>query len=115
MNTQKPLGDKIYAMRIAANETQEQLAEAVGTSHVSITRYESGQRVPKITILQKIAQHYNVSLDDLLERDSKPEDLTADISGIDFALYGEIHDATEKEKADLLDYMRFLKSKRGRK
>ena len=39
--------------------------------------------------------------------------LDAQLSGIDFALSGEIHDLTDNEKQDILDYIRFKKSQRG--
>ena len=35
------------------------------------------------------------------------------LEGVDFALYGEAHDLTEDEKKDVLNFVKFLKSKRG--
>lgn len=35
------------------------------------------------------------------------------LEGMDFALYGEAHDLTDEEKEDVLNFMKFLKSKRG--
>lgn len=35
------------------------------------------------------------------------------LNSMDFALYGEAHDLTEEEKEDVLNFMKFLKSKRG--
>ncbi|MEY8311766.1 helix-turn-helix domain-containing protein [Oscillospiraceae bacterium 42-9] len=39
--------------------------------------------------------------------------LDQQLSDIDFALSGEIHDLTDNEKQDILDYIRFKKSQRG--
>ncbi len=39
--------------------------------------------------------------------------LDQQLSGIDFALSGEIHGLTDNEKQDILDYIRFKKSQRG--
>lgn len=48
------------------NMTQTQLAEKIGTSNVTICRYLTGERTPRIDVLTKIAYVFNVSLDYLL-------------------------------------------------
>ena len=48
------------------NMTQTQLAEKIGTSNVTICRYLTGERTPRIDVLTKIASVFNVSLDYLL-------------------------------------------------
>lgn len=48
------------------NMTQTQLAKEVGTSNVTICRYITGERTPRIDVLTKIANVFNVSLDYLL-------------------------------------------------
>lgn len=48
------------------NMTQTQLAEKIGTSNVTICRYLTGERTPRIDVLTKIAKEFNVSLDYLL-------------------------------------------------
>ena len=62
----KPIGTKLYDLRISRGETQEQVADSVGISYVSLSRYETGQRIPKINIVKKLANYFGVSLDDLL-------------------------------------------------
>lgn len=71
--------------------------------------------------LKEIASYLSVSVNYLLDNEetsgsksSKTEpDLDQQLSGIDFALSGEIHDLTDAEKQDILDYIRFKKSQRG--
>ena len=48
------------------NMTQTQLAEKIGTSNVTICRYLTGERTPRIDVLTKIAKEFNISLDYLL-------------------------------------------------
>ena len=48
------------------NMTQTQLAKEVGTTNVTICRYLTGERTPRIEIATKIADVFNVSLDYLL-------------------------------------------------
>ena len=48
------------------NMKQTQLAEKIGTSNVTICRYLTGERTPRIDVLTKIAKEFNVSLDYLL-------------------------------------------------
>ena len=62
----RPIGVKLYELRINRGETQEQVAESIGISYVSLSRYETGQRIPKLNIVKKLANYYGVSLDELL-------------------------------------------------
>lgn len=48
------------------NMTQTQLAKEIGTTNVTICRYLTGERTPRIEIATKIASVFNVSLDYLL-------------------------------------------------
>ena len=48
------------------NMTQTQLAKKIGTSNVTICRYLTGERVPRLDVVTKIANVFNVSLDYLL-------------------------------------------------
>ena len=114
MDNQKTLGQRIYELRTAAHETQEELAEAVETSHVSIARYENNIRVPKISILHRIAQHYNVPLDDLMgaQPDETKDSIDPELAAIEFALNGELKAMDKEQKRDVLDYVLFKKSQR---
>lgn len=49
-----------------ANMTQIELAQKIGTTNVTISRYLSGERSPRIEILTQIAKVFNVSIDYLL-------------------------------------------------
>ena len=48
------------------NLTQKKLAELVGTTNVTISRYISGDREPRLEIATRLANVFNVSIDYLL-------------------------------------------------
>lgn len=64
-------GEKLKAIRIERKMSQEQLAELLGTSKQVISRYETNQRTPKITVAQEYAEKLNVErsylIDDTVE------------------------------------------------
>ena len=41
-----------------------------------------------------------------------PQPIDEQLSGVDFALYGEVKEMTEEEKQDVLDYIRYKKLKK---
>lgn len=47
--------------------TQRELAEKIGVTEVTISRYINGERKPRIDIIGKIAEVFGVSIDYLLE------------------------------------------------
>ncbi|PEQ08295.1 helix-turn-helix domain-containing protein [Bacillus toyonensis] len=51
--------------------TQQQLADAIGVSHVSIYYYSIGKKSPGTRTLQKIANYFNVTTDYLLGRSDR--------------------------------------------
>ena len=61
------LGEKLKSARINQNYTRKQIAELVGVTASVIGHYETGERVPSVPILLKLATHYKVSLDYLLD------------------------------------------------
>lgn len=55
-------GEKLKAYRSAMGYSQDQLAEIVDTSKQVISRYESQQRVPKLTVAQTYADALHLPL-----------------------------------------------------
>lgn len=49
--------------------TQKELANAIDVTEVTISRYLSGDRSPRIDIVNRLANYFNVSTDYLLNRD----------------------------------------------
>ncbi len=60
-------GERLREIRKERNLTQTQLAEILGTSKQILSRYELGQRSPKIEQVSKYAEKLKVSVDYLLK------------------------------------------------
>ncbi len=54
---------RIKQLRISKNETQKELAEAIGVSVMAVSKYENGLSVPSDDTKVKIARHYRVSVE----------------------------------------------------
>lgn len=52
--------------RIDHDESQRDLAKAIGYHHVQIARYERGTNTPSIDYIIKFCEHYKVSADYIL-------------------------------------------------
>lgn len=70
-------GEKIKIAREKAGLTQEELAKKIGLTKAAISRYESGQREPKISSIKKLSAAFGVKweklLDDRFLGDEEPE------------------------------------------
>jgi len=74
----KFFGEKLKQIRQEKNLSQEDFANLLGTSKQVISRYETGQRTPKITIAQQYADKLNVPLSFLI--DDQLQDAAAEAS-----------------------------------
>ena len=64
---------KIKEFRKAAGLTQKDLGDMVGASPVSIHFYENGAQSPDVTMLLKLADALNTSVDALLDHNQKTD------------------------------------------
>lgn len=63
------IGEKIRTLRLQQKKTQEQLADRLGVSYQSISRWENEITYPDIEFLPSIANYFSVSLDYLMGQD----------------------------------------------
>ena len=66
------IGENIKNLRKRKNITQEELAEHLGISFQSISKWERGEGLPDITILPELADFFNTSIDELIGSDKMP-------------------------------------------
>ena len=66
-DVRKYLGLKVRAMREAAKMTQEELATICDVSWRTISNLERGTVVPDLLMIYRIAQNFNVRIDELLD------------------------------------------------
>lgn len=66
--------DRLKQLRTFRNITQAQLAKEAGITNRACRRYESGENEPTLSILQAIADYFDVSVDYLMGRDNYWQD-----------------------------------------
>lgn len=62
------LQDNLKKLREERGLTKRELCEKTGISERAYLTYEFGEREPKIGVIQKLAEFYNISTDYLLDR-----------------------------------------------
>lgn len=62
------IGKSLKQARENENLSQRKLAQQTGINQQSISRWESGQRLPNILDLIKLANYYKISIDELIGR-----------------------------------------------
>lgn len=61
------IGQKIYQLRMMKNISQEQLAEKLGVSRQSISKWEMDQALPQIDKVLQLCNIFSISTDELLQ------------------------------------------------
>ncbi len=88
------LGKQLQMLREKENLSREQLGEKLNVSRQAIYKWESDKGYPDIENLIRLSEFYNVTLDELLKKQSSTEQVAEDKS--ESELYEE-----EKEADDL--------------
>ena len=103
--TQNIIGEKIAGLLMEQGKTQRKLAEQVGTTEASISRYIKGYRVPKGSILANIAKALHTTTDYLLgnEKDSNDSDLEYNYT--QRAIARNANRWSKKQKLDLVNVL----------
>ena len=63
------LSEKIFALRSKAGLSQGDLAEKLEVSRQSVSKWETGQSVPDLDKIIKLADLFGVSVDELVRED----------------------------------------------
>ncbi len=86
MNQQK-VGSFLKELRVEKSITQAELAERLGVSNRSVSRWENGTTMPDFDLLMEMAQYYNVEVGEILsgsrqtsDNAEKPEELMLHIA-----------------------------------
>ena len=76
------IGAFLKALRKEKNMTQEQLAEQLGVSNRTVSRWETGSNMPDISLLTEIAEFYDVSIPEIIHGERKSEEMREDIKEV---------------------------------
>jgi transcriptional regulator with XRE-family HTH domain len=95
------IGDRILEMRKELNISQKKLADKVGITEASLSRYENSLREPKAEIIGRIASALGVSVDYILGntnvRNPQDYDLIKSLSSDDPELLEILKQFTKRE------------------
>ena len=70
---QKKIGQFIKELRKEKQLTQEQLAEILGVTNRSISRWENGVNMPDFDLVIELANYFDVSIEELLDGERKTD------------------------------------------
>lgn len=88
------IGKRILVNRKEHGITQDELAEYIGVSKASVSKWETGQSYPDITFLPLLAAYFDISIDDLIGYE--PQMLEKDVK----KLYTKLSEAFATEEFD---------------
>ena len=71
---QTAIGSYIARKRKEQNLTQEQLAEQLGVSNKTVSKWENGKCMPDYSIIQKLCDALHVTLPELMDGEDAAED-----------------------------------------
>ena len=72
---QRKIGAFLKELRKEKGITQEQMAEELGVSGRTISRWETGSNMPDISLLVEIAEFFDVSVPEIIKGERKSEDM----------------------------------------
>ena len=103
------------------NITAYRLAKDIHASPSLVGYWLKGEKRPSAKNLQKVADYFHVSTDYLLSGEepkrisppaNKAEEDDIDINNLNFALSGEVHDLSEDEIQEIVNFARFMRQQR---
>lgn len=100
------LQEKIKELRSNKGISQKKLADAIGVAQSSINYWEKGQRTPSVAAAQKLADYFNITLDELYDIDNIPESVNTLVAHFDGDEY------TEEELRQIKFFAQYLKTLR---
>lgn len=78
MDTKK-IGAFLKYLRNGKGITQEQLAEILGVSGRTVSRWETGNNLPDLSILVQISEYYDVEMKEILNGERKSENMNNEL------------------------------------
>ena len=72
---QQKIGSFLKSLRKEKGITQEKLAEELGVSGRTVSRWETGNNMPDISVLIEISEFYDVSIPEIVDGERKSENM----------------------------------------
>ncbi|MBQ8247721.1 MAG: helix-turn-helix transcriptional regulator [Lachnospiraceae bacterium] len=101
---QKKIGSFLKELRKQKGITQEELAEQLNVSGRTVSRWETGNNMPDISILIELAELYDVSIPEIVNGERKNESMNEEVKEVAQSL----SDYADLEKENMLKEVRSL-------
>lgn len=104
-------GKFLKELRKAKGITQQELADKLGVSGRSVSRWETGNTVPDISLLVDIAEYYDVDVREIIEgeRITEPGEVQSEMMDEDVRdVATKMADYASSEKSKLLKFVRLI-------
>ena len=72
------MGQRLLALRTQAGLSQEALAEQLGVSRQSISKWETDSSIPDLDKLVRLSEIFGVTLDELVKGETAPDAASAE-------------------------------------
>ncbi len=97
---QKKIGFFLKTLRKEKNITQEMLAETLHVSSRTVSRWETGNNMPDISLLVELSEFYQVSIPEIIDGERKSEHMEQETkqTAIKMAEYSKNELQIEKQK-----------------
>ena len=94
------IGSFLKELRKEQNLTQEDLAQKLGVSNRTISRWETGNNMPDIGMLVEIAELYDVSIPEIIDGERKSESMNQETkeTAVKLAEYSRNEAKTSRQK-----------------
>jgi transcriptional regulator with XRE-family HTH domain len=70
----KAIGCYLLNKRKELGKTQKEIADEFGVTYQAVSRWENGDSIPDIETLGLLADYYDVSIDEILQRETKQKE-----------------------------------------
>lgn len=94
----KAIGAFLKQLRNEKGITQEQLAEILGVSGRTVSRWETGNNLPDLSILVCISEYYDVEIKEILNGERKTKSMESELKET-LLKVADYHDELEKQNA----------------
>lgn len=104
------IGSKLKSARLAKGYDQQYVCERLHIEQCTLSNYENERRSIKAEVVARLAQLYDISLDELFELNSKPQkkDTENTLDAYDQQIIDYCSSLDEEKKKAVLSYLQFL-------
>lgn len=101
---QKKIGGFLKEERKRSGLTQEQVAEKLGISSRTISRWETGAYMPDISLLVNIAEMYDLDVREIIDGERKEDNMNSEVKEVAV----KMADYSAIEKKNILNWIKLM-------